>query len=354
MSKFVKKTSRVIGQAPGTLTHIGNNINEDVKITLIEYNENLYDERKLESIEECYESRRNKNVKWVNVDAIDKVDIIAKVGEEFNFHPLMLEDILNSGQRPKYDDYEDYVFIVMKMLYYNEQKREITAEQISFVIAENFVFSFQEFEGDVFDNVRERLRGGRRNIRNTGPDYLAYALIDAIVDSYFIILEKIGDESDRIEEELVDTPSKQTMQSIHKLRREIIYLRNSIWPLREVVSALLRDDETVFKDNTLIYLRDVYDHIIQIIDTVETYRDMTSGMLDTYLSSISNKTNDVMKVLTIFSTTFIPLTFIAGVYGMNFDYFPELHWKGSYIGFWVVCAIIFAIMMRYFRKKDWI
>jgi len=354
MSKIVKRTGKGIGVAPGTLVHVGENKNEKVHITMFEYSEENFQENILSEIEECFTSKENSTVKWVNVDAIDKVDIIEKIGSEFKLHPLMLEDILNTAQRPKIDDYDDYVYIVLKMLYFNEKKHQITSEQVSFVLVSNYVFSFQEFEGDVFDNVRERLRSGKRNIRRTGPDYLVYTLIDAIVDSYFDIIEKMADKVDKLEEELIDSPDKDVLKDVHNLKREMIFLRNSIWPLREVINSLARCDTPLFKESTVVYLKDVYDHMIQIIDTIEIYREVLASMQETYISSVSNRTNEVMKILTIFSTIFIPLTFIAGVYGMNFRYLPELEWKFGYILFWIISIAVAFFMLRYFKKKKWL
>lgn len=354
MAKIVKRTGKGIGAAPGTLVHIGKKANEKVHMTMLEYNEERFQENVLYEIEECFGVKENPTVKWINIDAIDKVDIIEKIGTEFKLHPLMLEDILNTAQRPKIDDYDDYLFIVLKMLSFNEKKHEITSEQVSFVLVSNYVFSFQECEGDVFDNVRERLRSGKRNIRKTAPDYLVYALIDAIVDSYFTVIEKIADRTDKLEEELLDSPDKDVLKDIHSLKREMIFLRNSIWPLREVVNSLIRCDSPLINENIVIYLRDVYDHIVQIIDTIEIYREVLSGMQETYLSSISNKTNEVMKVLTIFSTIFIPLTFLAGIYGMNFKYIPELEWNYGYGVFWFLSIIIAVLMLRFFKNKKWL
>jgi len=354
MSRVVKRTSKGIGVAPGTLVHIGENKNEKVHLSMFEYSEESFQEKVLSNIEECFASRKNSTVKWINVDAIDKVDIIEDIGNEFKLHPLMLEDILNTAQRPKIDDYDDYLYIVLKMLYYNEKSNEITSEQVSFVLVSNYVFSLQEFEGDVFDNVRERLRSGKRNIRKTGPDYLVYALIDAIVDSYFAIIEKIADKTDNLEAELIDKPDKDILKDIHSLKREMIFLRNSIWPLREVINSLIRSDSPLIDKNIVVYFRDVYDHTIQIIDTIEIYREILASMQETYISSVSNRTNEVMKILTIFSTIFIPLTFIAGVYGMNFRYLPELEWSFGYVLFWVICIVVAFFMLRYFRKKKWL
>lgn len=354
MGRYIKNMGQRAGEAPGTLVHIGDIANEKIQLTLIEYNKEHSEKKELNNVEECFQSKNNENIKWVNVEGIHDISIIEKIGKEFNLNYLMLEDILNTGQRPKLDDYDDYLFAVLKMLYYDEKRNEIIIEQVSFVLVSNYVFSFQEFEGDVFEAVRERIKAGKGNIRKLGPDYLLYALIDAIVDSYFFILEKVGDNTEDIEEELMLEPRREVLQNIYKVKREMIFLRNSIWPLREVVGSLSRCESSLIKENTGMYLRDVYDHTIQIIDTIESYRDIASGMLDTYLSSISNKTNDVMKVLTIFSTIFIPLTFIAGIYGMNFQYMPELSWKWSYLVFWIITIIVMLSMLSYFRRKKWL
>jgi len=354
MSRVVKRTGKGIGVAPGTLIHVGNKINENVHMTMFEYSEESFQEKTLYQVEEAFALKENPTVKWINVDAIDKVEIIEKIGNEFKLHPLMLEDILNTAQRPKFDDYDDYLYIVLKMLYYNEKSNEITSEQVSFVLVPNYVFSLQEFEGDVFENVRERLRSGKRNIRKTGPDYLVYALIDAIVDSYFAVIEKIADKIDNLEAELIDKPDKDVLKDIHSLKREIIFLRNSIWPLREVINSLIRSDSPLIDENIVLYLRDVYDHTIQIIDTIEIYREILANMQETYISSISNRTNEIMKILTIFSAIFIPLTFLAGVYGMNFRYLPELEWRIGYGLFWIISIAVAFFMLRYFRKKKWL
>ena len=265
-----------------------------------------------------------------------------------------MEDILNTDQRPKVEDYKDYLYIVLKMLH-NVKGTEIVTEQISLILHPNFVISFQEgIEGDVFSPVRERLRGAKGRIRGMGADYLAYTLIDAIVDNYFAILEGIGERIEDLEEELVSHPKKETLHRIHELKREMIFLRKAVWPLREVISTLQRGDSPLIKNTTAIYLRDVYDHTIQVIDAIETSRDMLSGMLDIYLSSISNRMNEIMKFLTIIGTIFIPLTFIVGIYGMNFAFMPELKWR---YGYFAVMAFMFAIgiiMLFYFKKKKWL
>lgn len=354
LGEFFKKGNKQIGSAPGTLVHIGEHYTDKVKITMIEYSEDYYNEIEANTVEDCFEMAKSNTIKWVNVDGINDISIIEKIGIRLNLHPLLLEDILNTGQRSKMDDYEDNLFIVLKMIYYNEKENLIKSEQVSIVVKDNYLISFQEFSGDVFQNIRDRLKGGRRNIRKTGSDYLAYALMDAIVDSYFLILEKMGNKMDDIEERMMDNPSRDVLQEIYNIKRQMLFLRNSLWPLREVIGTMSRCESNIIKDTTGIYLRDVYDHCIQVIDTIETYQDIMSNMLDTYLSSISNKTNDVMKVLTIFSTIFIPLTFLAGIYGMNFKYIPELQWNYGYPIFWIVSIIIIIVMLCLFKKRKWL
>jgi magnesium transporter len=354
LHRFIKKSSKTIGLLPGTIVHIGEKKVEKTKISIIDYDDEHFLEKEIETVEECYPYINKDTVTWVNIDGIHQEEIIEKMGACCNLHPLLLEDIVNTNQRPKFEDFGDYIFVVLKMLSYNDKNQALNIEQVSVIFGPHFVISFQESEGDVFNPIRERVRNGKGRIRKMGADYLAYALVDAVVDNYFIILEKLGEDIESLEEELVKNPTSHTLQEIHKLKRELIFLRKSVWPLREVISALERSESTLMKKTTLIYLRDVYDHTIQVIDTVETFRDMASGMLDTYLSSLSNRMNEVMKVLTIIATIFIPLTFIAGIYGMNFKYMPELQWRWGYYIVWGVMAIISIGMLLYFRKKKWL
>ena len=348
------KRSKKAGLPPGTLVHVGERKTEETRITLIDYDKEQFQEREVKEIEECLPFKDKPTMTWINIDGIHKVEVIDKIGAHFKLHPLLLEDIVNTEQRPKIEDSEDYLFIVLKMLYYDKRDNEIKTEQVSLILGHNYVISFQENVGDVFDPVRERIRKGKARIRKMGSDYLAYALMDAIVDSYFLILEGIGERVEDIEEELVGNPTTETLQEIHKLKRDMIILRKSIWPLREVINGMLRTESKLIKKQTGIYLRDVYDHTIQVIDTVETLRDMVSGMLDIYLSSISNRMNEVMKVLTIIATIFIPLTFIAGIYGMNFRYMPELELRWGYFAVWLVMIAIGISMLFYFRRKKWV
>ena len=347
------KHSKKAGLPPGTLIHTGQKKVDSVRITVMDYDENSFEEKQVTTVEECFPFKSTPTVTWINIDGLHDVSIIEKIGQAFDLHPLILEDILSTGQRPKFDDYEKHLFVVLRMLSYSDGVQSIDSEQVSFVFGSNFVISFQERIGDVFDVIRERIRNAKGRIRKMGADYLAYCLLDAIVDSYFAILEKTGERIEILEEELVSEPDETTLRQIHILKREMIELRRSIWPLRELVNGLQRSESPLLTENTSIYLRDVYDHTIQIIDAIESFRDMVAGMLDIYLSSVSNRMNAVMKVLTIIATLFIPLTFIVGVYGMNLQ-MPETKWRYSYAVVWCVMLTIAGGMLVYFRKKKWL
>jgi magnesium transporter len=353
MPKSMKKTSRKPGLSPGTLVHVGERKVENVRIRTIEFDQDTLEEREFDTIEESLPYKKKGTVTWINIDGLHDLGVIEEIGRHFGLHPLVMEDILHTDQRPKMEDFEDYIFIVAKMLSFDQEKTELKAEQLSLVLGQDYVVTFQERVGDVFEPVRERLRKGKGRIRTMPPDYLAYALIDAVVDHYFIVLEKIGETVESLEEELVTNPTPTTLQTIHHLKRELILLRKSVWPLRELISELERGEAGLIQEKTTVFLRDVYDHTIQVIDTVETLRDMVSGMLDVYLSSVSNRMNEVMKVLTIIATIFIPITFIAGIYGMNFELMPELKWPWGYPLVWGVMVAIGMVMLIYFKNKKW-
>jgi magnesium transporter len=354
MLKLIKRSAKKPGLAPGTLIHVGERKIEKIRISAIEFDEQKINESEFETIEECLHLQEKDTVTWINIDGLHDVGVMEKIGNHFGLHSLVMEDILHTDQRPKMEDFEDYIFIVTKMLSFDQEKNELMTEQLSLVLGQNYVVTFQEKVGDVFEPVRERLRKGKSRIRGMPPDYLAYALIDAVVDHYFIVLEKIGETVEFLEEELVTNPTPETLQTIHHLRRELIYLRKSVWPLRELISGLERGEASLIQEKTKIFLRDVYDHTIQVIDTVENLRDMVSGMLDVYLSSVSNRMNEVMKVLTIIATIFIPITFIAGIYGMNFEVMPELKWPWGYPLVWCIMIAIGIVMLGYFKKKKWL
>ncbi|MFC1780740.1 magnesium/cobalt transporter CorA [Planctomycetota bacterium] len=358
--KRIKTNFKKAGLPPGTLVHVGERKLESVRITVIDYDENNCQEKVVDKIEDCLEYKATPTVTWINIDGLHDVEIIEKIGKQYDFHPLVLEDILHTGQRPKFEDMENYIFIVLMMLRFDAQSQSVVSEQVSLMLGQNYVISFQENIGDVFEQIRDRIRNGKGRIRKMSADYLMYALLDAIVDGYFGILEKIGEKIESMEEELVSNPTDKMLRQIHSLKREMIFLRKSVWPLRELISGIQRTESDLIKESTDAYLRDVYDHTIQVIDTVESFRDMVTGMLDIYLSSISNRMNEVMKVLTIIATIFIPLTFIAGIYGMNFNpevspwNMPELNWRWGYPAVWLVMLLVTGVMLYYFKKKKWL
>jgi len=352
--RLMRRRAKEPGLPPGALVYTGEKRVERSTLKLIDYDSGNIEERDLESAEECIPFKDSPTVTWLNVVGLHDTAVMEQIGAAFGLHPLVLEDILNTRQRPKYEEYKGHAFLVLKTLHYNEVDREIDTEQISLILGPNFVISFQEIEEDPFSPIRERIRSSRGRIRGSGADYLTYALMDAVVDHYFVILEKVGDRLEDTGEEAVNDPTPRTLGDIQTLRRELNYLRRSIWPLREVVSAFERSGSDLVREGTAIYVRDVYDHTIQVIETLESYRDIVSGMFDTYLSSVSNRMNEVMKVLTIIATIFIPVTFVAGVYGMNFRHMPELDWPWAYPAALVIMLAVAVGMIVYFRRKRWL
>jgi len=353
-AKFFKKASKKAGMSPGVLVHVGEQKIETARITVMSYDQARLEEKELKRIKESFVYKDTPPVSWINIDGLHEVELIEKIGTHFGIHPLAQEDIVNTGQRPKVEDFEDYIYLVIKMLKFDETTSHITSEQVSLIVGSHYLLSFQEAEGDVFNSVRERVRKGRGRIRKSGPDYLAYALIDAVVDHYFSILEKMGDRIEHFEERLLGQPTPEILQSIYDMKRELIYFRKQVWPIREVLSTWQKTESAIVQEANKVFIRDVYDHTIQVIDTIESFRDIISGLMDLYLSTVSNKMNEVMKVLTIMATIFIPLTFVAGIYGMNFKYMPELEWKWSYLVLWIVLIVIFFGMMLYFKRKKWL
>jgi magnesium transporter len=352
--RFLKKRSVKAGMPPGSLVHIGETPAQAVSIELIGYDPETFEEQRFATVDDCLPHLERPGITWVNVEGVHDVEIIRHLGERFALHPLVLEDIVNTGQRPKIEDYDDYLFIVLRMLRPTGEG-EFTSEQLSMILGPSYLFTFQEgLQGDVFDMVRERLRNNKGKGRAMGADYLAYALIDAIIDSYFTVLEDLGERIVNLEEELTQTPDTTTLHEINNIKKEIIFLRKAVWPLREAVSFLERGDSDLLSPATRLYFRDVYDHTVQVIDTVETYRDLLSGMLDLYLSSISNRINVIMKFMTVVGTIFMPLTFLVGVYGMNFKHMPELEWHYGYFILWGLMIGLSIAMIIYFRRKRWL
>ncbi|MCJ7443975.1 MAG: magnesium/cobalt transporter CorA [Methanotrichaceae archaeon] len=324
-----------------------------LKISVIDYDESHYHEAIVNNIEDCFAFKAQPTITWIHIIGLRQVDILEKLGTCYGFHPLVLEDIL-SDQRPKVEDYDDYIFVVLKTLYYQESESELEADQISIILGPNYVVSFKEKEGDILRLLRYRLRTGKGRIRKMGADYLAYSMIDAIVDHYFVIAEKLGEMFEDVEDAVVTKPDPETLPTIYNLKRDMLFLRKSVWPLREAISHLQRTESPLVSETTKIYLRDVYDHTIQIIENIETLRDMSSSLLDTYISSLSNRLNEVIKLLTIISTIFIPLTFISGVYGMNFKYMPILESRWGYTAVITFMILLVVIMLSYFRRKKWL
>lgn len=321
------------------------------KIIHIRYNSQEFERQELTNIEDLIINNGDK-VNWLDITSLNNIDIINEVGYRFKLHPLVIEDILNTGQMPKVEDYDGYLFLIIESMSFNKEGR-LETKQLSLILFNDMVISFQESESNLYKDILLRLKEGA-NIRKNGADDLLYALTDAVVDNYFEVLEQIGEKIDEIEDELLLNPKREILQEIYILKRDLIYMRKTLWPMRNAISSISKNDYELIDERTLYYFRDVYDHIVQMIDIIETYREICSGMLDTYLSSVSNKTNDIMKVLTIFSTIFIPLTFIAGVYGMNFKYIPELNWKYGYIGFWVISLVVTGFMVRFLKNKKWL
>ncbi|RMF59394.1 MAG: magnesium and cobalt transport protein CorA [Calditrichaeota bacterium] len=350
--KIIRQYSEKAGLPPGKVVFVGEQKLRESKIHIIQYNKTHVTESDVQTIDEAQSLVNKSSVTWIDIAGLHQVRLIEDIGKAFQIHPLVLEDIVHTSQRPKLEEFDDYIFFVLRMFYFHDKK--IVDEQISIILGENHVFTFQERSGDIFDPMRERIRSKKFRITKQNSDYLAYSLIDAIVDNYFVILETLGERVESVENDLLLNPSTNILQEIHTLKREMISLRRSVWPLREVINKLDRTESALIKKPTRIYVRDVYDHTIQVIDAIENYRDIVSGMLDTYLSSLSNHMNEVMKTLTIIATIFIPLTFIVGVYGMNFEYMPELKWHWGYWGIWLIMVIIAIVMVFYFRKKKWL
>ncbi|CAN5822202.1 magnesium/cobalt transporter CorA [soil metagenome] len=360
MTLPTSKTSRA-GLMPGSVVYTGERKVERVSLSLIQYDANGFIEEADVALEPALAKLNSNKVTWLNVNGLHDTEVVSKLGEVFHLHPLVLEDIVHTEQRPKVEYYDDYIYIVLRMLSLkaageadDEQQGEVNNEQLSIVLGENFVLTFQENVGDVFEPVRERIRKAVGRVCKQGADYLAYSLIDVIVDTYFTLLETFEDDIDAIEDELLQDPSPQVLGRVNALKREMLYLRKAVWPLRELMSSLQREETPLIRDSVRTYVRDVYDHSVQVIDTVETLREVLSSLHDFYLSSLSLKMNEVMKVLTIVGTIFLPLSFLAGVYGMNFEYMPELHFRYAYPLFWLFSLVIGGGMLLYFWRKKWL
>ncbi len=353
MKTSVKKRSKKAGLRPGSLVHVGTAYEEQPRIRLVRYDETSLVEKDIRSVSELAEEMKRPGICWINLDGLQNVDLLEQIGTLVGIHPLVMEDILNTDHRPKAEDFDEYIFVLLKKLHHRPD-RNLQSEQISILFGKTFVLSFQEKETPLFDPILERLRADAGKIRKAGADYLAHHLMDAVVDQYFVVLDDMEERIELLENDLVGQTSTDSLHRIHRLRRELIVLRKSLWPLREAISLLQRADSPLIADSDLIYFKDISDHIIAIIDTVDTFRDMLAGMLDIYLSSTSIKLNAIMKVLTVIATIFMPLTFLAGVYGMNFKVMPELDWRWGYPAIWAVMLTVAGGMLILFKKKKWL
>jgi magnesium transporter len=349
-----KRQSEKTGQPPGALVYVGPARTEQNAITVIDYDADGIEEYQASDISGLTLRERKHANLWIHVDGLHQIEPINSIGDTFRIHPLVLEDILNTAHRPKIETFDEYLFVIMKFVDYDEKTDDLSAHQISIILGPHYVLSFQEGGEDPFDRLRHRMKATNSRTRLSGTDYLAYCIVDIVVDNYFIILDKLGERIDLLEEEVVKNPQPKTLKVIHRIKRDLIFLRRSVWPLREIVNRLINDDSALINDSTRPYLRDVFDHTIHAVDTLETFRDIVSGMLDIYLSSMSNKLNEIMKVLTIIATIFIPLTFLAGWYGMNFKNMPEIDSPWGYPLVTAAAIIIVVFMLVFFRRKKWI
>jgi magnesium transporter len=353
MDQRVERRSMKTGLPPGSLVHVGTAKGVGTRLCILDYDAENLRERDGAALPECLPLRSAPTVTWINVDGLASIDVVEGLGQGFGVHPLVLEDILNPEQRPKLEDFGDYLFVVLKMLSYDALRESVHAEQVGLVLGKGYLLTFQEQGGDVFDPVRERLRKGNGRLRKLGADYLLYALVDAVIDNYFVILERFDERIEVLEEALTADARTALVHEIHALKRQMISLRKAVWPLREVVGGLERGETVLVERETRVFLRDVYDHTIQVIDTVETFRDILSGMLDVYMSTVGNRMNAIMKVLTIVGTIFIPLTFIASIYGMNLEHMPLLHARWAFPGLLAVMAGIALGMLAIFKRRGW-
>ncbi len=352
--KTVVSAAKKTGMPPGSLVYIGDREATTARVSLIDYNSDDLEVRTLSSIDDALMYRDGDSVTWVNVEGLTDIGQIETVGRHFNIHPLVLEDILNTHQRPKFEEYDDYLYVVFKWISPVRETLDLNYEQVSLLILPNMIFSFKENCDDVFDPIRARIENSRGKIRALGSDYLAYVILDTIVDQCFAVQDFLDDIIETVEDELLEGPTQDTLATIQRIKRHLISTRKFISPMRELLTALLRSESPLILPATRVYFRDVFDHVLRVTEGIESDRDLVTGLLDIYISSVSNRMNEVMKVLTVFASIFIPLTFVAGIYGMNFEYMPELGWKWSYPVLWVFFIVIPVVLIAYFRRKDWL
>ena len=354
MPESLSNTSEKTGMPPGSLVHVGHVVEPETTISLIDYSRENVEEQRVQSADELIPYQASDTVTWVNIEGLVNVELIESVGKLFNVHPLVLEDILNTHQRPKFEDHDNYLFIVFKHLTLDKTRATLNREQISMLVLRNCVITFRETRDELLGTLTHRIKNAKGRIRGLGPDYLAYAILDTAIDQNFVLLDTMDETIDVIEEELLTRPTEQTLVKIQRIRRDLVDLRKAVVPTRDMLNAMLRSETPLINENTHIYYRDVLDHALRIAEAVESHRDILAGLLDMYNSSVSNTMNEIMKILTVFASIFIPLTFIAGIYGMNFEYMPELKWKWAYPVLWVLFVSIPVVLLVYFRRKKWL
>jgi len=355
LPRLYRRQGAGTGAPPGTLVYDREKRVDNVSIRVMDYDQAACHVRTPTRIEDTFPLRDSETVSWIDVEGLHDTDMLARFGAHFGLHPLVLEDVLNTHQRPKLEEYDEYLYVVARMLTPSTSEEDaLRSEQVSIILGKKFVATLQEIPGDVFDPVRRRVEQGRGRSRKLGPDYLTYSLLDAIVDNYFVLLQTIADRIETVEQSVADQPKKQDLAQIHHLRRELVYLRRNVWPLRDVVSGLQRTESPLVTEDVRVYLRDLHDHVVQVIESVENFRDVLASLQDLYVSALSNRTNEVIRVLTVISTIFVPLTFLAGVYGMNFENFPELHWRWGYLTFWGVSVVVVVGLLGFLRRRGWL
>jgi magnesium transporter len=355
MFSEVRRRAKKVGQAPGTPVYTGNKKSVEPSIRVTTYDANNCQHATGLQLEDCLKNVPSGGVTWVDVTGLNNTHLIEQICQRFHLHPLTVEDILNVEQRSKVEEFEGYLYITLKVLRWNTKNMTFKVSQLSLILGKDFVLSFHEAPSSIFDSLHSRIESSaNQRLRQQGSDYLVYRLIDIVVDQYFLVLEALGDQIETVEDNIISSPSPSTTKVIYRLRRQMLMLRKAIWPIREAIGHLTHAEDELVTKFTRVYMRDVYDHTVQAIDTVETFRDMLSGMLEMYLSSLTNRMNEIMKTLTIITTIFIPITAIASIYGMNFDFIPGLHWEYGYPTAITLMLAIAAGMMVYFKKKNWI
>ncbi len=355
MKESLNYASGKTGLPPGSLVHVGSVLVDQTRVSVLDYSRDLVTERELESIDEIIEFRNSGTVTWLMVEGLADVAVVERIGEILGVNRLVLEDILNTNQRPKFEEYEEYLFIVLKALMPEGSPFRVAYEQVSLLVFEDFVVTFKEKQDELLDPVQQRIKNSKGRLRKLGPDFLAYSILDSIIDHNFVLIDELDFAITALEDELLKPdPAKNTLFSLQKLRREIVHIRRYVSPLRELVGQMLHSESPLIDEKTHIYLRDVFDHIIRILESIEIHRDILAGLMEIYVSSVSNRMNEVMKVLTVFASIFIPLTFLTGIYGMNFEYMPELHWRWAYPLLWSAFVLIPVVLLVYFKRKRWL